>query len=118
MVLSVYNFNCQLIFSLGLGDLSMQQLQLLFSNEVLLEDARVMKLDYSLTERMSEDDHKTTYYGVRITKYLGDIIESDEVAGLSESKDSVLTVIKKLCQFQVTPISMVDVLDDLVSQGI
>ena len=112
----MYNFNCQLIFSLGLGDFSMQQL--LFSNEVLLEDARVMKLDYSLTERMSEDDHKTTYYGVRITKYLGDIIESDEVAGLSESKDSVLSVIKKLCQFQVTPISMVDVLDDLVSQGI
>lgn len=112
----MYNFNCQLIFSLGLGDFSMQQL--LFSNEVLLEDARVMKLDYRLTERMSEDDHKTTYYGVRITKYLGDIIESDEVAGLSESKDSVLSVIKKLCQFQVTPISMVDVLDDLVSQGI
>lgn len=96
----------------------MKQLQLLFSNEVMLEDARVMKLDYSLMEKNSEEDQKTLYYGVKITKYLDDSIESDEIDGISASKDSVVSIIKKLCQFEVTPISMVEIVDDLVTQGI
>ncbi|HWT76485.1 MAG TPA: DUF6514 family protein [Mobilitalea sp.] len=95
----------------------MNKLQLLFSNEVLLEDARVMKLDYSLTEKASEEE-KTPYYGVKITKYLENLIESDEVTGISESKDAVVSIIKKLCQFEVTPISMVEIVDDMVTMGI
>lgn len=96
----------------------MKQLQLLFSNEVLLEDSRVMKLDYSLTEKRLEADQDTSYYGVKITKHLDNLIESDEVTGISTSKETVITMIRKLCQFEVTPISMVEILDDLVTQGI
>lgn len=95
----------------------MKQLHLLFSNEVLLEDARAMKLDYSLTEKNSEEE-KTPYYGVKITKYLDDSVESDEITGISSSKDTMVSIIKKLCQYEVTPISMVEILDDLVTQGI
>lgn len=96
----------------------MKQLQLLFSNEVLLEDSRVMKLDYSLTEKRLETDQDTSYYGVNITKHLDNLIESDEVTGISTSKETVITMIRKLCQFEVTPISMAEILDDLVTQGI
>lgn len=92
--------------------------QVLFSNEVMLEDARVMKLDYYLTEKNSETEAETPYYGVRITKYLDDLVESDEICGISTSRDSVVSIIRKLCQFEVSPISMVEIVDDMVTQGI
>jgi hypothetical protein len=101
-----------------MGVIQMNQLQLLFSNEVVLEDERVMKLDYSLTEKLSESDQEAQYYGVRVTKHLEDLIETDEVTGISTSRDTVVCIIKKLFQYEVTPISMVDILDDLVTQGI
>ena len=95
----------------------MEQLQLLFSNEVLLEDARVMKLDYSITEKILEEDQKTPFYGVKITKYLDNRIETDEVIGISASRDVMISMIKRLCQFEVTPISMVEVIDDMITLG-
>jgi hypothetical protein len=95
-----------------------QMKELLFSNEVVLEDERVMKLDYSLTEKLLDSDQKAPYYGVEVTKKLDDVIESDEVTGISTSRDAVVCMIKKLFQFEVTPISMIEILDELVTQGI
>jgi len=92
--------------------------QLLEISEVLLEDERVMKLEYCLTERVSNDEPSYPYYGVTITKCLDNLTESDEISGISISRDFVTSLIKKLCQFQVTPISMVEIVDELVSQGI
>lgn len=89
---------------------------LLFSNEVMLEDERIMKLDYSLTEKVSETN-QAPYYGVRITKFLDELVESDEISGISESRENVVSMIKKLCQFQVTPVSMAEIVDELVTQG-
>lgn len=97
----------------------MKQYQLLYSNEVLLEGDRTMRLDYSLTEKKSEmDDLTTPYYGVRIVKHQEDIKEEDEIAGISESRDQVVLLIKKLCQYQVTPVSMVEIIDELIGQGV
>lgn len=92
--------------------------ELLFSNEVVLEDERVMKLDYSLTEKLPDSDQMAPYYGVEVTKKLDNVIETDEVTGLSNSRDAVVGMIKKLFQFEVTPISMIEILDELVTQGI
>lgn len=92
--------------------------QKLFSNEVILEDDRVMKLDYSIVEKRFQTDAKDAYYGISITKHLDGIVESDEVSGISSSRDWVVDVIKKLFQFEVTPITMVEILDDLVTQGL
>ncbi len=91
--------------------------QVLCSNEVLLEEARVMKLDYYLTERISESESAFTYYGAMITKHLDDSVESYEIKGISTSRDEVVSIIKKLCQYEVTPISMVEIVDELVSEG-
>lgn len=96
----------------------MKEVKLLFSNEVRLEDDRIMKLDYSLTENRMETDENVPYYGVRITKHLDDLTESDEVCGISTSKDTVVSILKKLCRYEVTPISMVNILDDMVTIGI
>jgi hypothetical protein len=89
--------------------------ELLFSNEVMLEDEKVMKLDYSLTEEISKIN-QSHYYGVKITKYLDDLIESDETS-VSESWEDTVEIIKKLYLFTVTPVSMVEIVDELVTQG-
>ena len=94
----------------------MKQVQLLYSNNVLLEDSRNMRLDYSLTEKVSEADQLTPFYGVQVTKYLGDLMESEEAWGISDSKDIVVSILKKLHHYQVTPISMVEIVDELVTQ--
>jgi hypothetical protein len=99
------------------GGNKMKQLELLFSSEVVLEDERIMKLDYCLTERYLEENSKTPYYGVRVAKHLEDMTEVEEVAGISESRDFVKSILKKLCLFEVTPISTVEIVDELVTQG-
>lgn len=107
----------------------MKEAKVLFSNDVLLENEKVMKLDYSLIESVSETD-RSPYYGVRVTKYLEGQIETDEVVGLSSSREKVVGILKKLCKYEVTPISLVEildciqtmeemnVLDDLIMQGV
>ena len=96
----------------------MKQVQLLFCNRVMLEDTRSMQLDYCLTERVSEEDKMTPLYGIKISKYLEDTVETDEVAGISTSRDSVVRILKKLFQFEVTPISMVEIVDELITRGL
>lgn len=95
----------------------MKKMELLFSNEIVLEDSRRMKLDYSLTENCPEGESSEPYYGIHITKYLGEAVEADEVSGVSYSKDRVISMLRKLFQFEVTPISMVEIIDDLVTIG-
>ncbi len=96
----------------------MKQVQLLFSSNVLLEDSRSMKLDYCLTEKVSESDHMTPYYGAKITKYLEGDVETEEICGISDSKEAVISMIKKLYLYEVTPISMTEIVDDLVTVGL
>ena len=95
----------------------MKKVELLFSNEVILEDQRKMKLDYSLTESCATDSTEP-YYGIRIGKYLEDDKEWDEVSGISHSKETVISMIKKLFQYEVTPISMAEIIDELVTNGV
>lgn len=95
----------------------MKQLELLFSSEVRLEDERRMKLDYCLTAEYAHSGQPEPYYGIRITKRLGNLEEMEEVRGISYCKDSVISMIKKLFQHEVTPIHLVEIVDDLITQG-
>lgn len=93
----------------------MKELEVLFSNEVQLEDSRYMKLDYSLTKNYPEEDSTEPYYGIRIAKYFEDNVEADEVKGISYCMDTVVSIIRKLFQYEVTPISMIEIIDELVT---
>ena len=92
----------------------MKEAKVLFSNDVLLGEAGIMKLDYCLLENYSEE-WQGSYYGVRITKYMDGVTESDEVPGISTSKEKVVSILKKLYEHQVTPITLVEILDDMES---
>ena len=91
--------------------------ELLFSNEVTLEDDRIMKLDYSLTHHASKENPAQLYYGVHITKVLSGVTETDEIMGISSSKEVTASILEKLCQFAVTPITMAEIVDELVTLG-
>ena len=93
----------------------MKEAKVLFSNDVLLENGTVMKLDYSLIENYPENDQKSPFFGVKVTKYLNGKVETDEVEGVSTSREKVVEILKKLCDFEVTPISLVEILDDMIS---
>ena len=96
------------------GGNSMRKKELLFKNEVTLDDDRMMRLEYNLTENHMEDNDEP-YYGIQIIKYFDDNLEMDEVSGISYSKDKVKSVTKILFQHVVTPISMVEIIDDLIT---
>jgi hypothetical protein len=96
----------------------MKQLQLLYSGEVKLEDDRRMKLDYCLTKELAQTGQAEPYYGIRITKLLDNQVETEEVCGISYSKDTVVSIIKKLFQYEVTPIHLVEIVDDMITIGI
>lgn len=96
------------------GLMGMKEMSLLYSNEITLENERKMKLRYFLIERVLPAEQKPIY-GVKIEKYLDGAVESDEVTGVSDSKEIVLSIIKKLFQYEVTPISMVEIIDDMIT---
>lgn len=116
----MYNENCQLfavLIILG-GKNYMERLEFIFHNEVLLENEKKMKLDYCLTEKFTEDNPVTPYFGIQITKYIEDDIEIEKVTGISYKKETVLSIINKLIQHEITPVSMVEVLDDMITEGV
>lgn len=92
----------------------MRKKELLFKNEVTLEDNRMMRLEYNLTENQSVDNDEP-YYGIQIIKYLDGNLEMEEVRGVSYSKDKVKSITKILFQHVVTPISLVEIIDNLIT---
>lgn len=92
----------------------MRKMELLFSNEVTLYDDKKMRLEYILTENRSPDKNQP-YYGIQIIKYFDDNQEMDEVKGISYSKAKVESLTQTLFQHLVTPISLVEVVDDLIT---
>ncbi|CRZ33398.1 hypothetical protein DFR55_11940 [Herbinix hemicellulosilytica] len=92
----------------------MKKMSLLFSNEVTLEDNRIMRLEYNITENRSSDTDEP-YYGILIAKYLDGSKEVEEIEGISYSRDKVEAIAKILHRNTVTPISMVEIVDDLIT---
>lgn len=96
------------------GGNSMKKKDLLFSNEVTLEDDRKMRLEYNITENRTSESNEP-YYGIQIVKYLDGKSEMEEIEGISYSRDKVEAITKILFQNVVTPISMIEIVDDLIT---
>lgn len=92
----------------------MEKTKVLFKNEVTLDDDKKIQLEYNLTENRGLDNGEP-YYGIQIIKYGDENLEMEEIRGVSYSKDKVKTIIQILFHHVVTPISMVEIVDDLIT---
>jgi hypothetical protein len=88
--------------------------KLLYSKEVTLDDDKKIRLEYNMTESLDSGNEKP-YYGIQIIKNLEDNFEMDEVRGISFSREKVEKVAKILFENIVTPISIVEIVDDLIT---
>lgn len=93
----------------------MKQIFLEGKKSVELEDKSVMELEYYLIENQKNEELDKALYGVKIAKRIGDYTESEEVDAISYSKEFVKQILDKLMENEVTPISMIEIIDDLVT---
>lgn len=82
---------------------------------ITLEDNRTMDLEYYLLENSTDIGKDKALYGVKITKTIGDYIESEEVDAISYSKEFVEQMIQQLMDNDVTPISMIEIVDEMIT---
>jgi uncharacterized protein (DUF2267 family) len=97
----------------------MKRFSLIGERNVKLENQMEMVLKYYLVEGPSKEqgdmDRSIFLYGIKIEKQFGRIVESEEVEALSYSKEVVLQLIQKLIECTVTPITLVEVVDELIT---
>lgn len=95
----------------------MKHVNLIGEKQVLVDDEKMMILSYYLIEESSKvkDEQVNNLYGIRIQKQFGGIVESEEVEALSYSKEVVLQLIETLMEFTVTPMTLVEVVDELIT---
>lgn len=97
----------------------MKGFTLIGEREVKLENQMGMVLKYYLVEEPSKEDgekESTKFlYGIKIEKQFGGTVESEEVEALSYSKEVVLQLIHTLIECTVTPMTLVEVVDELVT---
>ena len=94
----------------------MKRIDLIGERNVELEDQREMVLNYYLIEEPSKANGDMNYlYGIKIEKQFGGIVESEEVEALSYLKEFVLQLINTLMEYTVTPMTLVEVVDDLIT---
>lgn len=77
-----------------------------------LEDGKEVHLDYYLTQSTREND--VVVYGIKVDKR-GDMFETEMTGPISYSKEWVLRVCKKLANHQVTPMVLINIVDDIIT---
>lgn len=80
---------------------------------------REMVLEYYLMTG-TDSDNCTDYYGVQIRKHEnGNVKEEVEtVNGLTDSREFAVQLVNVLLENAVTPISMVDIIDDYITEKV
>ncbi|HHT98232.1 MAG TPA: hypothetical protein GXZ90_10120 [Clostridiales bacterium] len=111
--------------------------EVLYNKEIWLDDTRSIKLKYILLENSIEilerDKNEKnfydlsqasrleekvagSYYGIEIEQESANRFDIDRIEGISYSKDEAIDIIYTLFEYDVTPISMVEIIDDIVTQ--
>ena len=83
------------------------------TRQLITEDGHIFKLNYFLTQKQSEDVEKSIY-GVAVTKEASGVFEEEVVDNLSYSQEDVEDILSKLSSNLVTPICLVEILDEMV----
>ena len=95
------------------GELHMNEI-FIEQQQVKLGDGREMKLRYYVTEELDSDSERL--YGIMV-KMLGEGMECEQTGPISESGTWVTKLCKKIARGLVTPMGLIYVVDDLVTEG-
>jgi hypothetical protein len=93
----------------------MRQLYLAEKRRKKISMLRWMKIEYYLTEEKSETKSQVPVYGMSIVKKDGSCVEIENSGGVSHSSEVVKGMLHALAKGAITPISMIEVVDELVT---
>ena len=85
------------------------------TRQLITEDEHSFKLNYFLTQKQSEDSEKFLF-GVAVTKEASGVFEEEVVDNLSYSQQEAEDMLNILAANQVTPICLVEIVDELVTR--
>ena len=96
----------------------MRKLYLEGTKTMIMEDNKEVQLDYYLVEDYKDRGQDISLYGIKIVKHLDDCLETEYTDPISYSRDIVKEMVHKLWNNGVTLVSMLEIVDDLVSDYI
>lgn len=82
-----------------------------------LETGENLMLKYFLTSEQSRTG-EGMIYGVSVQKELKGVIEEESITNISDKREEVLSILHILERNTVTPISLVEIVDDIVTERI
>lgn len=94
---------------------AMEKLYLEGTKTMLLENNKELKLDYYLVEEQKSNEQNALLYGIKIVQHMENNSESEYTDPISYSKDLVKGMVHKLWYYDVTLTSMLEIVDDMVS---
>ncbi|ROR30354.1 hypothetical protein EDD66_1025 [Mobilisporobacter senegalensis] len=93
----------------------MSKLYLEGTKNLKLENENEIELSYYLMECRKKDNQETLY-GIQIQKKDGEKVEIENSGCISYSKEFVLQMIHKMMEGTVTPITMLYIIDDIMTE--
>ncbi len=96
----------------------MRKLYLEGTKIMIMEDNKEVQLDYYLVEDYKDRGQDISLYGIKIVKHLENYMETEYTDPISYSREIVKEIAHKLWDNGVTLISMLEIVDDLVSDYI
>ena len=93
----------------------MKQYEIRGKRVVDIQPERQMSLEYYVISTKSEED-ESEVYGALIEKTEGENTEKEEITAISTQKDLVIELVDLMISHTVTPISMVYIVDDYITE--
>lgn len=94
----------------------MRKLYLEGTKTLIMEDDNEVQMDYYLVEDFKDRRQNISLYGIKIVKHLEDYLEAEYTEPISYSREIVKDMVHKLWNNEVTLVSMLEIVDDLVSE--
>ncbi|MFV0341567.1 MAG: DUF6514 family protein [Anaerocolumna sp.] len=94
----------------------MEKLYLEGTKLIAMEDEKEVKFDYYLVEDNKGCEKNIMLYGIKIVQHMENHLVAEYSDPISYSKDLVQGMVHKLCNNEVTLASMLEIVDDLVTE--
>ncbi len=94
----------------------MEKLFLEGTKKIVLEDNNELVFDYYLVEESRSQTEHEKLYGIKIFQHMKDHLLVEYSEPISYSKETVKDMIHKLWKNEVTLVTMLEIVDDLVSE--